>query len=28
ATVQGLVSMLSPEAIAAKRGKRVEDILG
>ncbi len=28
ATVQGLVSMHSPEAIAAKRGKRVEDILG
>lgn len=28
ATVEGLTSMLSPEAIAAKRGKRVEDILG
>ena len=28
ATVDGLAAMRSPEAIAAKRGKRVEDILG
>ncbi|NND60025.1 MAG: 30S ribosomal protein S5 [Gammaproteobacteria bacterium] len=28
ATVEGLRQMRSPEAIAAKRGKRVEDILG
>ena len=28
ATVHGLTSMRSPEAIAAKRGKRVEDLLG
>ncbi len=28
ATVSGLAQMRSPESIAAKRGKRVEDILG
>lgn len=28
ATIQGLVSMQSPESVAAKRGKSVEDITG
>jgi small subunit ribosomal protein S5 len=28
ATIQGLTDMASPERIAAKRGKSVQDILG
>ena len=28
ATIDGLSSMTSPESIAAKRGKKVEEILG